>query len=83
MYFNGALNIEGAEVGVLFITPSMDELLYVLRIHFSASNNAAEYEACLHGLRIAIDLGVKRLMVYGDSALVINRSIRTGPVPAR
>ena len=38
-----------------------------------ASNNAAEYEACLHGLRIAIKLGVKRLMVYGDSALVINQ----------
>ena len=31
-----------------------------------------EYEACLHGLRIAVALGVKCLMVYGDSALVIN-----------
>ena len=33
----------------------------------------AEYEACLHGLCIAIELGVKCLMVYGDSALVINQ----------
>ena len=32
-----------------------------------------EYEACLHGLRIATELGVKRLMVYEDSALVINQ----------
>ena len=32
-----------------------------------------EYEACLHGLHIAIELGVKCLMVYGDSALVINQ----------
>ena len=32
-----------------------------------------EYEACLHGLRIAVELGVKRLMVFGDSALVINQ----------
>ena len=32
-----------------------------------------EYEACLHGLRIAIELGVKRLMVYGDFTLVINQ----------
>ncbi|XP_066351401.1 uncharacterized protein [Miscanthus floridulus] len=38
-----------------------------------ASNNVVEYEACLHGLRIAIELGIKRLMVYGDSTLVINR----------
>ncbi|XP_066385299.1 uncharacterized protein [Miscanthus floridulus] len=37
------------------------------------SNNAAEYEACLHGLRIAVELSVKRLMVYGDSVLVINQ----------
>jgi ribonuclease HI len=45
----------------------------MLWIHFPASNNAAEYEACLHGLRIATELGIKRLMVYGDFALVINQ----------
>ena len=42
-------------------------------MHFPTSNNAAEYEACLHRLRIAVELGVKCLMVYGDSALVINQ----------
>jgi ribonuclease HI len=73
MSFDGALNIDGAGAGVLFVTPSRDELCYVLRIHFPAFNNAAEYEAALHGLRIATELGVKRLMVYGDSALVINQ----------
>ena len=72
MYFDGTLHINGAGVGILFITPTKDKLHYVLRIHFLASNNAAKYEACLHGLRIAIELGVKCLMVYGDSALVIN-----------
>ena len=72
MYFDGALNINGAGAGILFITPTKDKFRYVLWIHFSASNNAAEYEACLHGLRIAIELGVKCLMVYGDSMLVIN-----------
>ena len=50
-----------------------DKFQYVLRIHFLASNNAAEYEACLHGLRIAIELGIKHLMVYRDSVLVINQ----------
>ena len=73
MYFDGALNINGAGAGILFITSTKDKLRYVLRIHFPASNNAAEYEACLHGLRIAVELGVKRLMVYGDSTLVINQ----------
>ena len=73
MYFDGALNINGASAGILFITPTKDKLRYVLRIHFPASNNAAEYKACLHGLRIAVELGVKRLMVYGDPTLVINQ----------
>ncbi|XP_066316349.1 uncharacterized protein [Miscanthus floridulus] len=73
MYFDGALNINGASAGILFITPTKDKLRYVLWIHFLASNNATEYEACLHGLRIAVELGVKRLMVYGDYALVINQ----------
>ena len=38
-----------------------------------ASNNATEYEALQHGLRIAASLGIKRLDVFGDSALVINQ----------
>ena len=73
MYFDGSLNIDGAGAGVLFVSPSKEQLRYVLRIYFPASNNAAEYEACLHGLRIAVELGVKHLYVYGDSALVINQ----------
>ena len=73
MYFDGSLNIDGAGVGVLFVSPSKEQLRYVLRIYFPASNNAAEYEACLHGLRIVVELGVKHLYVYGDSALVINQ----------
>jgi ribonuclease HI len=72
MYFDGSLNIDSVGVGVYFILPFGDRLSYVLRIHFKASNNATEYEVALHGLRIAIELGIKRLMVFGDSALVIN-----------
>jgi hypothetical protein len=40
---------------------------------FPTSNNAAAYEALIHGLNIAILLGIKRLMVYGDSLVVISQ----------
>jgi hypothetical protein len=40
---------------------------------FPASNNAAEYEALIHGLNIVISLGIKRLMVYGDYLVVISQ----------
>jgi len=73
MYFDGSLNINGASAGILFISPDKDKLRYVLRILFPASNNVAEYEACLHDIRLAVKLGVKRLYVHGDSALVINQ----------
>jgi len=73
MYFDGSLNLDGAKEGIYFISPSGDKLRYILLIHFRASNNSTEYEAALHGLRIAIELGIKCLMVYSDSALVINQ----------
>jgi ribonuclease HI len=47
--------------------------MYVLQIFWKVSNNKAEYEALLHGLRLAISLGIKRLLVYGDSVVVINQ----------
>ena len=51
MFFDGSLNINGAGVVILFVSPNKDKLCYVLRILFPASNNVAEYEACLHGIR--------------------------------
>ena len=49
---------------------------YVVRLHFLASNNMAEYEALLSGLRVAIELGIKRLDVRGDSQLVIDQVMK-------
>jgi ribonuclease HI len=48
--------------------------MYVLQIHFPASNNAVEYEALLHGLRIATTLSIHRLKVLGDSLLIVNQA---------
>jgi ribonuclease HI len=73
MYFDGSLKLQGAGVGILFISPGGEQLKYALQLLFPASNNAAEYEALIHGLNIAISLGIKRLMVYGDSLVVISQ----------
>jgi ribonuclease HI len=48
-------------------------LKYVLQILWAVSNNEAKYEALLHGLRLAISLGIKQLLVYGDSLLVVQQ----------
>jgi hypothetical protein len=49
---------------------------YVIRLHFPASNNVAEYEALVNGLHIAIELGVRRLDACGDSQLVIDQVMK-------
>jgi ribonuclease HI len=66
----------GAGAGLLFISPLGKHLRYVLRLHFPVSNNVAEYEALVNGLRIAIELGVRRLDARGDSQLVIDQVMK-------
>jgi len=67
MYFNGSLMKTGAGAGLLFVLPLGVHMRYVIRIHFAASNNVAEYEALVNRLKIAIELGVRCLDVRGDS----------------
>jgi ribonuclease HI len=73
MYFDGLLKVEGAGAGVLLTSPTGEQLKYILHIFWKVSNNEAEYEALLHRLRLAASLGIKRLLVYGDSAVIINQ----------
>ena len=54
-------------------SPTGDIVQYLLQITYMDSNNAAEYEALLHGLRMAISMGTQRLEVRGDSNLAISQ----------
>jgi ribonuclease HI len=54
MYFDGALNLEGAGAVVLLISPQGEQLKYVLQIHYKASNNSEEYEALIQRLHITV-----------------------------
>jgi ribonuclease HI len=76
MYFDGSLMKTGAGAGLLFVSPLGKHLRYVIRLHFPASNNVAEYEALDNGLRTAIELGVQRLDARGDSQLVIDQVMK-------
>ena len=70
MHFDGSKQMHGSGAGVTLKSPTGEELNYVLQIHFDATNNMAEYEALLHGLRIAKDIGIKHIICCGDSDLV-------------
>jgi ribonuclease HI/transposase InsO family protein len=66
----------GAGAGLLFVSPLGEHMRYAVRLHFPASNNMAEYKAFFCGLKITIDIGVKRLDVRGDSQLVIDQVMK-------
>ena len=57
MYFDGSIMAPGLGAGVVLIFLDGSRLRYAICLHFSASNNATEYEALINGLRIAIKLG--------------------------
>ncbi|XP_074299425.1 uncharacterized protein LOC141630519 [Silene latifolia] len=73
LYYDGASNYMGYGVGIILISPTCKHVPVSIKLDFNVTNNAAEYEACLLGLHSALDLGLKKLLVHGDSSLVINQ----------
>jgi ribonuclease HI len=76
MYFDGFFTLNDTGGGVVLISPKGDRLLYAIRLHFHTTNNMAEYEALVNGLRITTELGVQQLYIRGDSELVVNQVMR-------
>ena len=73
MFFYGASNALGNNIGTVIISLEGCHTPFTARLYFNCTNNMAEYESCIMGLRAAIDLRIKFLSVFGDSALVISR----------
>ncbi len=73
LYFDGSKCQEGAGAGCILVDPLGNKMFISCRLEFECTNNIAEYEALLQGLKKAIDLKVKYLHVYGDSEIVIRQ----------
>ncbi|KAA3460713.1 reverse transcriptase [Gossypium australe] len=69
--FDGASNTMGNRIGAALVSPSGDHYPFTSKLDFDCTNNMAKYEACIMGIRAAIERKIKVLEVYGDSALVI------------
>lgn len=74
MHFDGSKMKSGLDAGIVLTSPKRDQLKYALQIHFAASNNVAEYEALVHGLKMAKEIGVRRIQCFGDSDLVVQQA---------
>ncbi|GKV49673.1 hypothetical protein SLEP1_g56411 [Rubroshorea leprosula] len=73
LYVDGSSNNKGSGAGAVLTRPDSFRSEHALKFNFQATNNVAEYEALLLGLRLAAELKVKRLQIYSDSQLVVNQ----------
>jgi ribonuclease HI len=73
MNFDGSKMLGGLGAGVVLTSPKGDKLQYVLQMDFRASNNIVEYEALVHGLKLAKEIGIRRILCFGDSDLVVHQ----------
>ena len=73
LFMDGSSNQRGCGAGFVLQTPLIEQIEYAIRIGFKATNNEAEYEALVAGLRVATELGVKSLDAFSNSQLVVNQ----------
>ncbi|KAK3031150.1 hypothetical protein RJ639_035148 [Escallonia herrerae] len=72
LYIDGSSALGSSGARLILISPEGFTIEYALRFGFQASNNEAEYEALLAGIRLALALNVDSLSVHSDSQLVVN-----------
>ncbi|XP_012070163.1 uncharacterized protein Mb2253c-like [Jatropha curcas] len=76
MYFDGATNYQGYDVGIVIVTPDGKQLPFSIKLAFQVTNNEAEYEACIVGFEATLRIQVKHLTVYGDSILIASQALK-------
>ena len=72
-YFDGSKNKEGVGVGFQLIDSHGNRTMIACLLEFECTNNVAEYEALIQGLRKSLDLRVKGVEVFGDSQIVTHK----------
>ena len=66
LFVDGASSSQGSRARVMSISPHGDVLEHFLRFSFPSCNNIAEYEALIPGMRLALQLHAKKLVVHSD-----------------
>ncbi|XP_074373910.1 uncharacterized protein LOC141714280 [Apium graveolens] len=73
LHVDGTVNNGGAGAGIVLVSPEGHHLMSAIHFKFYATNNDAEYEALINGLKIALEMGVRNLIARSDSELVVNQ----------
>jgi ribonuclease HI len=73
MFFDGASSSMGVGAGVVFISPSQETISLSYKLEFEVTNNVAEYEALVLGIRVAQEMGIREMVVFGDAELIVQQ----------
>ncbi|XP_070012933.1 uncharacterized protein [Nicotiana sylvestris] len=73
LLFDGAANAKGVGIGAVLIYETGRHYPITAQLRFYCTNNMAEYEACILGLRLAADRNVQDVLVLGDSDLLVHQ----------
>ncbi|XP_070054313.1 uncharacterized protein [Nicotiana tomentosiformis] len=74
MLFDGVVNAKGVGIGAILISPTGQHYPAIARLRLFCTNNTTEYEACIMGMNMEIDLDVEELLIMGDSDLIIRQA---------
>ncbi|XP_070015534.1 uncharacterized protein [Nicotiana sylvestris] len=73
LFFDGVANMKGVGIGVVLISETGQHYPVIAQLRFYCTNNMAEYEVCILGLRLAVDMGIQEILVLGDSDLLVHQ----------
>jgi ribonuclease HI len=73
MFFDGSCSKKGTGAGVFFVSPAQETISLSYKLEFEATNNVAEYEALVLGLRATREMGIQKLAVFEDAEFVVQQ----------
>ncbi|XP_070025385.1 uncharacterized protein [Nicotiana sylvestris] len=73
MFFDGEANFKEVGIGTVLVSEIGQHYPISAKLRFPCTNNMADYEACILGLKMVIDLNIQEFLVIGDSDLLIHQ----------
>ncbi|KAL0313242.1 UNVERIFIED_CONTAM: Retrovirus-related Pol polyprotein from transposon opus [Sesamum radiatum] len=73
LHVDGSSTAQGSGAGIVITTPQGEDLEFAIKFDFKTSNNEAEYEALVIGMRMAYETWARNLLAYSDSQLVVKQ----------
>ncbi|KAL0336691.1 UNVERIFIED_CONTAM: hypothetical protein Sradi_4881000 [Sesamum radiatum] len=73
LHVDGSSTTQGSGAGIVITSAHGEDLKFAIKFGFKASNNEAEYEALVIGMRMAYDVGARHLVAYSNSQLIVKQ----------